>query len=96
VQVDLSRVIDLSTGYIPRELTNMRDQCLLPDSLDTSMAVAAELIAAQVQALIFPSVVGGADNLVVYLANCGPGALEIHNANELISKAKRIAAKARP
>jgi hypothetical protein len=60
------------------------------------MAVAAELIAARVQALIFPSVVGGADNLVVYLANCGPGALEIRNAKELISKAKRIAAKPRP
>jgi RES domain-containing protein len=72
------------------------DRCLIPDALDTSMAVAAELIAARVQALIFPSVVGGADNLVVYLANCDPGALEIHNANELISKAKRIAAKVRP
>jgi RES domain-containing protein len=96
VQVELNRVIDLSTGYIPPELTNMRDRCLSPDALDTSMAVAAELIAARVQALIFPSVVGGADNLVVYLANCGPGALEIQNANELISKAKRIAAKARP
>jgi RES domain-containing protein len=96
VQVELNRVVDLSTGYIPSELTNMRDRCLSPDALDTSMTVAAELIAARVQALIFPSVVGGTDNLVVYLANCGPGALKIQHANELISKAKRIAAKSRP
>lgn len=93
VQVDLNRVIDFSTGYVPPELTNMRDRCLASDALDASMAVAAELIAARMQAVIFPSVVGGAGNLVVYLANCGPGALKIHNANALISKAKRIAAK---
>jgi hypothetical protein len=59
------------------------------------MAVAGELIAAHVQGLIFPSVVGGPNNLVVYLSNCGPGALKIHNADELIAKAKRIADKAR-
>jgi hypothetical protein len=59
------------------------------------MEVAAVLIAARIQGIVFPSVVGEAENLVVFLENCGPGALTLHNADELVLKAKRMSAKAR-
>jgi RES domain-containing protein len=96
VEVRLDRALDLSMRSVPRKLLALRDRCLLPDVLIDSMDLAAELIGAKVQGLIFPSVVGGADNLVVYLSNCGRAALNIHNAEELISKAKRMATKLRP
>jgi hypothetical protein len=96
VEVKLKRALDLSAGVIADELTEIRNRCLRPDALEISMAVAAELIAAGIQGLVFPSVVGGTENLVVYLANCGRDALTLHNADGLISKAKRIAAKVRP
>jgi hypothetical protein len=94
--VKLKRALDLSAGVIPAELTDMRNRCLLPDALDISMAVAVELIAAGIQGLVFPSVVGGTENLIVYVANCGSDALTLHNADGLILKAKRIPAKVRP
>lgn len=96
VEVQLSRALDLSAGVIPAELTDLTNRCLLPDALDISMEVAVELIAAEIQGIVFPSAVGGTDNLIVYLANCGRDALTLRNADRLISKAKRIAAKVRP
>ena len=35
------------------------------------MELAEELISAGIEGLLFPSVVGGDDNLVVYRVNCG-------------------------
>jgi hypothetical protein len=53
------------------------------------MEVAAHLQKAGVQGLVFPSVVaGGDDNLIVYLANCKAGSLELENEAELIAQAR--------
>jgi hypothetical protein len=67
--------------------------CLKKADLTTSIDLARELEAEGIQGLAFPSVVGGDDNLIVYLSNCGPRALALKNEQQVIEQAKRIAAK---
>jgi uncharacterized metal-binding protein len=57
------------------------------------MELSRELEATGIQGLLFPSVVGGDVNLVVYLANCGRRVLTLQNEQQVIDQAKRIAAK---
>lgn len=95
VEVNLDHALDLSMDSIPDALKNLVDRALSPDSLEDSMEFAAVLIAAKIQGLVFPSVVGGSENLVVYVDNCGPDALTLYNAEELVEKAKLMAAKVR-
>lgn len=71
----------------------MRLACLDKADLTASMDLARELEAEGIQGLLFPSVVGGDDNLVVYRANCGRKALTLQNELEVIDQAKRIAAR---
>jgi hypothetical protein len=59
------------------------------------MDLAQELEVRGIQGLLFPSVVGGDTNLVVYLANCSAKALTLKNEQQVIDQAKRIAAKHR-
>jgi RES domain-containing protein len=96
VEVKLNRSLNLATGPISAAFADLRQRSLLPDELETSMKVAAALISANIQGVVFPNVVGGTENLVVYLANCGAAALRLHNADELITKARRIAEKPNP
>jgi hypothetical protein len=57
------------------------------------MDLARELEAQGIQGLLFPSVVGGDDNLIIYRANCGRKALILQNEREVIDQAKQIAAR---
>jgi hypothetical protein len=57
------------------------------------MELARELISAGIEGLVFPSVAGGDDNLVVYLVNCGRKALSLKNEREVIDQVRRIAGK---
>jgi hypothetical protein len=72
VALDLQKVLSLSTLGSTQEAGAVRTACLDKDDLSTSMELARELIAA---GLLFPSVVGGDHNLVVYRVNCGRKAL---------------------
>jgi hypothetical protein len=54
------------------------------------MALARELEAEGIQGLLFPSVVSGDDNLVVYRANCGRRTLSLKNEQEVIDQMRRI------
>jgi hypothetical protein len=56
------------------------------------MDLAWELETTGIQVLLFPSVVGGDGNLVVYLANCSRKMLALKNEQQVIDQAKRIAA----
>lgn len=70
------------------------ERCLNRDDLTQSMEVATILEKAGIQGVVFPSVVeGGDDNLVVYVVNCAPPALQIQNEDEFVQEAKRIATK---
>lgn len=57
------------------------------------MELARELISAGIQGLVFPSAVGGDDNLVVYRVNCGRKALSLQNEREVIDQVRRIAGR---
>ena len=57
------------------------------------MELARELIAAGIEGLVFPSVVGGNDNLIVYPANCGRRVLSLQNEREVIDQVRRIAGR---
>lgn len=57
------------------------------------MELTRELLSEGIEGLLFPSVVGGDDNLVVYLANCSHMALSLKNEEQVIEQARQIAAK---
>jgi hypothetical protein len=57
------------------------------------MDLARELITAGIEGLVFPSVVDGDDNLIVYRANCGRKALSLQNEREVIDQVWRIAGR---
>ena len=67
--------------------------CLNMADLTAFMELSRELEAKGIQGLLFPSVVGGDHNLVVYLTNCSRKMLALTNEQQVIDQAKRIAAK---
>jgi RES domain-containing protein len=93
VAVNLKRALDLSALGWSKGGEVVRMACLNKADLSASMDLARELEAEGIQGLLFPSVVGGDDNLVVYRANCHRKALTLQNEQEVINQAKRIAAK---
>ena len=93
VAVDLKKSLNLSTLGSSQVAEAIRAACLDKDDLTTSMALARELISAGIQGLVFPSAVGGDDNLVVYRVNCGRNALSIQNEREVIDQVRRIAGR---
>ena len=93
VAVDLKKALDLSTLGSSQAAEAVRSGCLDKDDLRPSMELAGELIAAGIEGLVFPSVVGGNDNLIVYRANCGRRALSLQNEREVIDQVSRIAGR---
>jgi RES domain-containing protein len=93
VAVNLKRVLDLSALKSSQAGDSVRLACLNKADLTASMELSRELEEEGIQGLLFPSVVGGDDNLVVYRANCGSRALTLQNELEVIDQAKLIAAK---
>ncbi len=92
VVVELKRVLDLSTLGSSQTANAIRAACLAEHDLADSMDLARELETTGIQGLLFPSVVGGDGNLVVYLANTSPKMLALKNEQQVIEQAKRIAA----
>ncbi len=96
VAVALDRVLRLDDLRSSEAGSLVTDACLHKDDLAPSMKLATQLVKADIQGLIFPSVVeGGDDNFVVYVANCTSGSLRIQNEEQFIEQAKKIVAKRR-
>ena len=93
VAVDLKRALDLSTLGSSQAAEAVRATSLDKNDLRPSMELARELIAAGIEGLVFPSVVGGGDNLIVYRANCGLKALTLKNEREVLEQVRRIAGR---
>jgi RES domain-containing protein len=93
VDVDLKRALNLSALGSSPSGEAVRIACLAKNDLSASMDLAHELEARGIEGLLFPSVVGGDDNLVIYRANCDPKALILQNEQKVIDQAMRIAAK---
>lgn len=93
VAVVLKKTLNLSALGSSQAAEAVRKACLDKDDLAASMALARELISAGIEGLIFPSVVGGDDNLVVYRVNCGRRALSLKNEREVINQMGRIAGR---
>jgi RES domain-containing protein len=93
VAVNLKRTLDLSVLGSSQTAEAVRTACLANNDLTASMDLAREIEGERIQGLRFPSVVGGDDNLIVYLANCSPKALALKNEQQVIEQAKRIAAR---
>lgn len=93
VAVDLKKALDLSTLGSSQAAEAVRTACLVRDDLRPSMNLARELISVGIQGLVFPSTVGGDDNLIVYRANCGRRALSLQNEREVIDQVRRIAGR---
>lgn len=91
VAVDLKRTLNLSALGSSQTAEAVRAACLNKDDLSTSMELARELVSEKIDGLLFPSVVAGDDNLVVYLANCRRKALSLKNEEQVIDQVRRIA-----
>jgi hypothetical protein len=95
IAVDLKRALDLSALGVSKAGEEVRRACLVENNLTTSMDLPASRKQKAYKGLLFASVIGGDDNLVVYRANCSRKALTIQNEQQVIDQAKRIAAKHR-
>ncbi len=93
VAVNLKRTLDLSALGTSQAGEAVRLACLNKADLTASMELSRELEAEGIQGLLFPSVVGGDDNLVVYRANCGRRALSLKNLQEVVDQMGRIAGR---
>ncbi len=93
VAVDLKKTLSLSTLGSSQVEEAVRIACLDKDDLTPSMELGRELISEGIQGLVFPSAVGGDDNLVVYRANCGRKALSLKNKREVIDQVRQIASR---
>jgi RES domain-containing protein len=94
VAVALNRVLRLDDLKSSEAGSLVADACLNKDDLGPSMKLATQLVKADIQGLIFPSVVaGGDDNFVVYVGNCTSDSLRIQNEKEFIEEVKKIAKK---
>ena len=93
VAVDLKKALCLSALGSSQAAEALKTACLEKDHLSASMELAGELITAGIESLLFPSVVGGDDNLVVYRVNCGRRALSLKNEREVIDQVRRIAGR---
>jgi RES domain-containing protein len=93
VAVNLKRTLDLSALKSSQTANAIRATFLAEHDLVASMDLARELEAKGIQGLLFPSVAGGNENLVVYLANCSRKMLALKNEQQVIDQAKQIAAK---
>jgi hypothetical protein len=91
--VNLKTTLDLSALGSSQTANAIKAAVLAKNDLTASMDLARELEGEGIQGLLFPSVVGGDDNLIVYLANCSPKTLALKNEQQIIDQAKRIAAK---
>lgn len=94
VTVDLKRTLELDGLGSTSAGRAVKNACLDPDDLTASMELAKLLEAEGIQGLLFPSVVGGDDNLVVYRGQCRRSALTIENEQQVIDL-KRLAGKQR-
>jgi RES domain-containing protein len=90
VAVNLKRALNLSALGSSQAGEAVRLACLNKADLTPSMELSRELEAEGIQGLLFPSVVGGDDNLVVYRANCGRRTLTLQNEQQVIDQAKRL------
>jgi hypothetical protein len=93
VAVDLKRALDLSTLGSSQAAEAVRTACLDKNDLRPSMDLARELITVGIEGLVFPSVVSGEENLIVYRANCGRKALSLQNEREVLEQVRRIAGR---
>jgi len=91
VAVDLKEALSLSTLRSSQAAETIKAACLDKNDLAVSMELARELISAGIEGLLFPSAVGGDDNLVVYRANCERNALSLKNEREVLKNMRRIA-----
>ncbi len=90
VSVSLERVLDFTKRGLPIQLVPIRQNCLAPEEPAPSMELGDLLRARFIQGLVFRSAVGRGKNLIIYMEHCPAGALEIHNAAELMKKMRQI------
>ena len=91
VSVTLQKVLTWLRKPRSKGLIQIRESCLALDDLTRSQELGQELLAAGVQGLLFPSVVGAGRNLIVYLENCHPSSLALHNADQMQARIAEIA-----
>ena len=90
VAVNLKKALSLSTLGSSQAAETVKAACLDKNDLSVSMELGRELISAGIEGLLFPSVVGGDDNLAIYRVNCGRKALSLKNQQEVLDQMRRI------
>lgn len=91
VSISLNRVVDLRKNLRIKSAATLRRACFAVDDLSISMQVGSALVKRGIQGVLFPSVVGGATNLIVYLQNSKRDSLQIVNVEELQEKVREMA-----
>lgn len=96
VSVTLQKVLTWLRRPRSKALMKVRESCLSLDDLARSQELGQLLLAAGVQGILFPSVVGAGRNLIVYLENCKPSSLALQNADLMQDRIADIARMNKP
>jgi len=84
LSVATNRNLDLA-ATLPRELANVVARCLRASQHSASQELAALWIAEGIESVVFPSATGVGRNVVIYLANAGPGSVVVRNRDKVLA-----------
>ena len=90
IDLKIPRHVSFVRALPSKDLERLRQQCLKPDSLAFSQNVGAHLEASGVQAILYSSVTGVGNNVVVFVENTKPGDVVIFNRDQLIARIGRF------
>lgn len=93
IDVRLDRHVSLTDSCRDKELDHIRRECLKPDGLHYSQLVGQEFATSHVQAILYPSVTGAGNNVVVFLENTQPGDVVLFNRDAVIRQISKMTGK---
>lgn len=88
LSVATHRNLDLA-ATLPAELADIVARCLRIPQYSASQDLAAIWIAEGIESVVFPSATGVGRNVVVYLANAGPGCVVVRNRDKVLAALRR-------
>jgi RES domain-containing protein len=90
IDLTLDRRVSFSEPFEREDLKDIRRQCLALSRLSASQEVGRHLAALGAQAILYPSVAGAGNNVVVFIENVLPGQVVLFNRVEALAQIARL------
>ena len=90
IDLKIDRHISFVDPFRTKELQSIRRRCLEVGNLRASQMVGRYLAASGVQAILYPSVEGTGNNVVVFIDNTSPGQTVLFNRAQVIEQIAKL------